>query len=295
MFEKKEDKLFDYAFGELNAHDAQVFEAALLSDEASAEEAKFLQSLKSDLVSLRDIPEMQYSKERLRDAILGQGLKPSKPAFPWLNWVLAPSAMACVFALGYVMMNGTSKREPVLVSKPPAINNASTSNPFVESEGSKVVDSRTSDDFPDVQDTHWAYEGSDGKVHVTPSYGSETSKSSAEKMVKYSIHSRSGSNSREVGNPAIENNIKEDSKDKSRAVSLKTGAAPGAGPGGIVDINYGKSSSALRDNSSDMAPKGDVQSDSDVTLILIDKDQDSGVGAAVATEVNNRSHVVIGG
>ena len=115
MFEKKEDKLFEYAFGDLDAHDAQVFEASLLKDDASAEELKFLQSIKGDLMSFRDIPEMQYSKERLRDAILGQGLKPSRPSLPWLNWVLAPGALACTFALGYVLMNGTSHKEPVLV------------------------------------------------------------------------------------------------------------------------------------------------------------------------------------
>ena len=92
MFNNKEDKLFEYAFGDLNSRDAQIFEAGLLKDDEIAEQAKFLQSLKGDLASFRDIPEMQYSKERLRDAILGQGLKPTRPGLPWLNMILAPGA-----------------------------------------------------------------------------------------------------------------------------------------------------------------------------------------------------------
>ena len=65
---KNDDELLNLAFGELSDRDSQAFEARLLGDASAQKELDLLRTLRSDMVGLRDIPEMQFSKERLRDA-----------------------------------------------------------------------------------------------------------------------------------------------------------------------------------------------------------------------------------
>lgn len=267
MFNKKEDKVFEYAFGDLSAREAQIFEAGLLKDDATAEEAKFLQSIKGDLASFRDIPEMQYSKERLRDAILGQGLKPSKPSLPWLNMVLAPGAMVCVFALGYVLMNGTSRKAPVIIGTPTVADSSKgvglkSPAPKLEKPTPTVADNNDKSGFPDVKDSHWAYDDSAGSARsiVVRSVAKKHSRTSG-MMVSRTIDI--------VGPPAG---------------IMKPFAAASSGG----SASFEGASDALADPSKPIV-------DTNNTLILIDKDQDSGVGAPVATEVNDSKNVIIGG
>ncbi|HLO98583.1 MAG TPA: hypothetical protein VK171_08305, partial [Fimbriimonas sp.] len=74
----RQDQIFEYAFGEMSAQDAQVFEATLLNDIEAQKEINALKGLRNDFSLLSDIPEMQFSKERLRTAILDQGIQPKK-------------------------------------------------------------------------------------------------------------------------------------------------------------------------------------------------------------------------
>ena len=270
MFEKKEEKLFEYAFGDLDAREAQIFEANLLRDEVSAEEAKFLQSIKGDLSSFRDIPEMQYSKERLRDAILGQGLKPSRPGLPWLNWVLAPGAVACTIALGYVLMNGTSRKNPTYVgpntvaenTKPNGITlpkqDLKRPEPIVATNSAKsTTDAGTSDVIRDI-------EGSTGPRTVI--------------LSTRRVHTKKHVDTPSGGLLAMD-----------RTSAPKFDAAPTASlapSGGFVGPESPVYSLAEPAKSTAVL---------DATLIIIDKDQDSGVGTSVATEVNDTKNVVIGG
>ena len=281
MFEKEEDKLFEYAFGDLDAHDAQIFEASLLKDEVSAEEAKFLQSIKGDLMSFRDIPEMQYSKERLRDAILGQGLKPSKPAFPWLNWVLAPGALACTFALGYVMMHGTSRKDPVYIG--PEVADKSGAGPKLPTQELKkpgsMVASNTDEKpgFPDVIDSHWAY---DKGFEPHGSGNSSVAKTSSAVEMKYRP-SRKHSKS----------NVPSTSTMVAMNVANKISAAPSGYVASVASLSGSVSSTESTKDTIESTTTPVV----DATMILIDKDQDSGVGAPVATEVNDTKNVIVGG
>jgi hypothetical protein len=282
MFEKKEDKLFGYAFGDLDAQDAQVFEAALMKDEATAEEVKFLQSIKGDLASFRDIPEMQYSKERLRSAILGQGLKPSRPGFPWLNWVLAPGAAACVVAVGYVLMNGTSRKDPTLIGGPNMASNSGVGIKLPEQNLTKpepIVVEKDVDEtpagFPDIKDSHWASDDTSGKL---------TFRFSEKRGKVYKVSDR---RSRPKAPLLVMRDIKKDaveiaSESVKTSVSL-TGVGGGAGIAGAPSL------------AADSAFKAEPLSSVDATMIMINKDQDSGVGAPVATEVNDTKNVVIGG
>ena len=273
MFEKKEEKLFEYAFGDLDARDSQIFEASLLKDEASTEEVKFLQSIKGDLASFRDIPEMQYSKERLRDAILGQGLKPSRPGLPWLNWVLAPGALVCTFALGYVLMNGTSRKNPTYVgpntlaenSKPNGITlpkqELTKPEPIVATNSAKsTTDAGGPEVIRDIEGstaTRWVV-SSTRRVHT-----------------KKHVDTPSGG--------LLAMNTSE------RTSAPKFDAAPTASlasSGGFVGPESPVYSLAVPAKSTAVL---------DATLIIIDKDQDSGVGTSIATEVNDTKNVVIGG
>ncbi len=282
MFEKKEDKLFGYAFGDLDEHDAQVFEASLLKDEASAEEVKFLQSIKGDLASFRDIPEMQYSKERLRSAILGQGLKPSRPGFPWLNWVLAPGAAACVVALGYVLMYGTSRKDPTLIGVPSMASNSSVGIKLPEQKLTKpepIVAEKdangTPTGFPDVRDSHWASDDSVGTFRVSEKRDRVLKGSGRRSRTKAPLLAM-----REVKKSAVE----------MASESVKTSASLTGGSGGGGAISPGAAGFAA-----DSAMKSEPLPSVDATMIMINKDQDSGVGAPVATEVNDTKNVVIGG
>ena len=282
MFEKKEDKLFGYAFGDLDEQDAQVFEASLLKDEASAEEVKFLQSIKGDLASFRDIPEMQYSKERLRSAILGQGLKPSRPGFPWLNWVLAPGAAACVVALGYVLMNGTSRKDPTLIGGPEMASNSGVGIKLPEQKLTKpepIVAEvyKGSDKFPDVADTHWSSDDTGAR----PTYRMTEKRDKVFRTADRRSRTKA---------PLLAMMESKKSAVEMASESVKTSASLTGGNGGGGATSPGAASIA-RDSVLKAEPLPSV----DATIIMIDKDQDSGVGAPVATEVNDTKNVVIGG
>lgn len=284
MFEKKEDKLFGYAFGDLDEHDAQVFEASLLKDEDGAEEVKFLQSIKGDLASFRDIPEMQYSKERLRGAILGQGLKPSRLGFPWLNWVLAPGAAACVIALGYVLMNGTSRKDPTLIGGPNMASNSGVGIKLPEQKLTKpdavVVQedvNETPSGFPDIKDSHWASDDSGEKLTYRFS----------EKRDRVSKGSERRSRTK---SPFLAMRDVKMSAVEMASESVKTSASLTGGNGGGGAMSPG-AAGVVADSLMKSEPLPSV----DATMIMINNDQDSGVGAPVATEVNDTKNVVIGG
>lgn len=95
---RDENKLIELAFGELDAHEAEVLRRELAAD---AEAEKFVadfEALRLDMRQLdNDIPEHQLSTERLRHAILNQGLHevPRKRA-SWLSWFWMPAAAASV-------------------------------------------------------------------------------------------------------------------------------------------------------------------------------------------------------
>ena len=276
MFNKKEDQVFEYAFGDLNARESQIFEAGLLKDEVNAEEAKFLQSIKSDLVSFRDIPEMQYSKERLRDAILGQGLKPTRPGLPWLNLILAPGAAACVFALGYILMNGTSHKAPTLIGTPNVADASKSGGPklptqkLTKPEPIVAFNSKPKNSVEDVYTV---------PPDPSPAVGSRFIPEVAHYSVKKNIkHPKA---------PIIMVATNTAARTSTEIVGDAVSSAALVG-GGMTGAAFDSEKDTLSDPSKPIV-------DTSNTLILIDKDQDSGVGAPVATEVNDTKNVIIGG
>lgn len=289
MFEKKEDQLFDYAFGELDAHDAQIFEAGLLNDEEALAEVEFLRTMKDDLVSLRDIPEMQFSKERLRAAILEQGLKPKKPMTQWLNWVLAPTATACVLVLGFVLMNGVSHKDTQFIPGPNSF--AMTSQP--PKIDAPIVNKSLSG--PMIHSTPVATTTKNDSVHPS----SQPVKS---EVVHHSRkHKVTGNDKAPTNDPGMimvaSNDISDSAKRSTAALvgdSHEVAKADAAVTGVARDAAFDNSANS---DAMKVAFGNTFASTStaDSKMIEIDNDSDSGVGAAVATEVNNTANVVIGG
>ena len=276
MFEKKEDKVFGYVFGDLDAQDAQIFEANMLKDEISAEEVRYLQSMKDDLASFRDIPEMQYSKERLRHAILGQGLKPTRPGFSWLNWVLAPGAAACVFALGYVMMNGTNRKDPTYIGAPTVANGSVSGGLVLPKQDLKKPEPMVATNTKPEPTDKEIYASGGGPGPRITKYVSEG--------IQWSPRKRSKRTS--SGSPML---AMKTSEKISASLKDSSAIAPAGAGGGGGSISGNPEMTMPGSAALTSAPSIDA------TMILIDKDQDSGVGSPVATEVNDTRNVVIGG
>lgn len=113
MKRNSDDHLFNLAFGETSEAERAELEAKAATDPAVAAKLRELRNLKADLRSLADVPPDQLSNDRLRDAILGQGLKP-KQAFDW-SWVWMP-ALSCVLVAGLMMgIRHRQSVEPSLV------------------------------------------------------------------------------------------------------------------------------------------------------------------------------------
>lgn len=112
-----EDKLMDLAFGELNPEEAARLEARMEAEPNAARDLAFTRTMREDLLALsRDVPADQLSKERLRQAILGNGLHPMPMRRPLgLGWLWAP-ATAFVAAFVLVLLRSQSG-EPAYVAK----------------------------------------------------------------------------------------------------------------------------------------------------------------------------------
>lgn len=266
----RQDQIFEYAFGEMSAQDAQVFEASLLNDFEAQKEINLLKGIRTDYSLLSDIPEMQFSKERLRDAILDQGMQPkARPTFNWLQWIMAPVAVASMVMLSFVMLRGQSGEGPALVgsgSKPPMMSMT------VPGSGSGL-------------DNKFAAE--DSKEDKQPLVASAAKiDNSGQVEVKRKPLRRSNRNYLVVNtapkikaSPVVESAKKED----VMLINSTSGIAAPAGPGGGGGGGLGSSNAVM------------ASSASSETVVMIDKEQESGVGAVVATEVSVNSDVVIGG
>jgi len=112
MNRKFEDKLVRLAFGETNPRESSALERKVQSDPEAARALEAYQSLKIGLNLLTDVPPDQLSKERLQNAILGQGLRPLPAENPtrW-GWAWMPAtatAAALAFAwIGVRHMSGS--------------------------------------------------------------------------------------------------------------------------------------------------------------------------------------------
>jgi hypothetical protein len=122
MKRKFEEKVAQLAFGDLSADDAAKLEQEVQSDPEALRALSQYKDMREGLKSLAEVPDDQLSKERLRDAILTQGLKPvpTRRVSPH-SWLWMPG-VAC--SLGFVLMFGVNRLHhkfvaPNIVINPP--------------------------------------------------------------------------------------------------------------------------------------------------------------------------------
>jgi hypothetical protein len=281
----KDDLLFGYAFGELSDAEIAKIESELMLDDAFQSEANLLKDLKSDLKSFEEIPEMQFSTERLRDAILGQGLKPKKVAPQWLSWVSAPMALASVVLLAFVFTGGVNRmlgrqQNPVYVSAGSSQSANSLSGPMVavnestfslqsKATGSQV--SSSANQTPKSEDEKMQV-GRKGNRRLNPrnerAKGLVAALDTSSRPSLARPASQSARSMRNMGVPVGVNN------EVAGNVSISD-TVPEQGSASIIS-----------------AAKAEV---SPTEIVILNSERDAGTGAAIATEVKNPTNVVIGG
>lgn len=281
----KDDLLFGYAFGELSDAEIAKIESELMLDDALQSEANLLKDLKSDLKSFEEIPEMQFSTERLRDAILGQGLKPKKVAPQWLSWVSAPMALASVVLLAFVFTGGVNRmlgrqQNPVYVSAGSSQSANSLSGPMVA-----------------VNESTFSLQSKATGSQVSSS-ANQTSKSEDEKMQGGRKGNRrmNPRNERAKGLVAALDTSSRPSLARPASQSARSMRNMGV-PVGVnneVAGNVSLSDTVPEQGSASIisAAKAEV---SPTEIVILNSERDAGTGAAIATEVKNPTNVVIGG
>lgn len=281
----KDDLLFGYAFGELSDAEIAKIESELMLDDALQSEANLLKDLKSDLKSFEEIPEMQFSTERLRDAILGQGLKPKKVAPQWLSWVSAPMALASVVLLAFVFTGGVNRmlgrqQNPVYVSAGSSQSATSLSGPMVA-----------------VNESTFSLQSKATGSQVSSS-ANQTPKSEDEKMQGGRKGNRrlNPRNERAKGLVAALDTSSRPSLARPASQSARSMRNMGV-PGGVnneVAGNVSISDTVPEQGSASIisAAKAEV---APTEIVILNSERDAGTGAAIATEVKNPTNVVIGG
>lgn len=125
MSKRDLDLILRTAFNDQEDGDDAMIKEWLAQDQAAQSELKNMESLKVGLKSLADVPECQLSSERLREAILTQGVKPNRPAaYPWWKFALPAAAVAAVAWL--VVPNLHLDRQPQLSGSTAVAKNEAT-------------------------------------------------------------------------------------------------------------------------------------------------------------------------
>jgi hypothetical protein len=106
MKRRDEDQLIHLAYGELESEESATLEAAL-SPRASELLGEY-RSLNADIKLLNRIPEPQIGTERIREAILGQGLKGRRSLTRWAVLLVPVAAAAFAYAVVSVRLSSTS-------------------------------------------------------------------------------------------------------------------------------------------------------------------------------------------
>ena len=185
--------------------------------------------------------------------------------------ILAPGAAACVFALGYILLNGTSQKAPTLLGTPNVADASKSGGPKLPAQKltkpSAVIATNT-DKGVGVPD-----------VRATTSHRASSDREVAHYSVKKNIKHPKAPMIMVAANTA--------GLTSTELVSNAVTSAALVG-GGMTGAAFDGSNDKLEDFSKPIV-------DTSNTLILIDKEQDSGVGASVATEVNDTKNVIIGG
>lgn len=105
MKKNTENKWIEYAFGELDASEAEMLRQELAEDAEATKFVSEFEALRQDLKLLDEAPDHQLSTERLRHAILNEGLHKQKKRAGVLSWIWMPGAAAAVTFVLLTVLN----------------------------------------------------------------------------------------------------------------------------------------------------------------------------------------------
>ena len=112
---KFEEKLLRLAYGETTPKESAAIERQAQADPEAARTLAEYRQMRTDLDLLSEIPPDQFSKERLRDAILGQGLKPlPMPTSSRWGWTWMPIS-AFAIAFGWLTIRHMNAPDPLIL------------------------------------------------------------------------------------------------------------------------------------------------------------------------------------
>lgn len=261
---RKDDHLFDLAFDAANAEEIERAKKGL--DAHSAKKVDDMRWLKEGLVELREVPEDQMSVERLRDAILGQGLKPHAEPSRW-SWLWMPTTAgltAC--ALMFVLQARNRQVDPQIMipegpafSQPFAFNfDPTEADPTGSQLSMKAVERETSKPVAQVRNTPR------GRGARPSAPVEKTANAPVVPMMM-------------VASEAIQTGI-------------RTGMAT------VGSRHAGARGDASGDAAMMAAPAAmDAMMPDDSGVVLIQNEKDAQTGAPIATEVNSTNNVLVGG
>jgi|GEM_PF-811566 len=273
---KFEEKLARLAFGDLSPEEAARIESQAAQDPEAARALETFREMRSGLKAMATIPDDQLSKERLRDAILAQGLRPvPERARPSLGWLWMPVA-ACTLAFGLMTFKNRPTGEPVVMIP------ASTKDLVADARLEPKV--TPTPDLPTV--TSKPVEKFDLTREEREASAAATTTNRVEKVVAATAVEESKPRKRRVRR----------ARQERKPIVIETNLPP-------VEESIGNSSVAgvVATNSQ---PK---QSDSESTvatlqappttgpIVLIDAQPDANTGAPAATEVGSATNVLVGG
>jgi hypothetical protein len=127
MNKRLEEKLAMLAFGDMSPEEVTRLEQEVVGDREASLVLEQYRGMRSGLRAMADIPEHQLSTERLRNAVLNQGLKPKSR--PQLGWLWMPT-MAAALAFGFVFIRNAQNSPLSGLPGNFAKNDISKPNPF---------------------------------------------------------------------------------------------------------------------------------------------------------------------
>lgn len=116
MKNKLEEKLAMLAFGDLSPEDTARLENEVAEDGEARRILNQYRGMRLDLKAMAEVPEHQLSTDRLRHAILNEGMKRTKPR-PQFGWLWMPAAV-CALVFGGLMLRDRNSALPVAIKAP---------------------------------------------------------------------------------------------------------------------------------------------------------------------------------
>ena len=259
-----EDQLARLAFGDLSDAESVALESQASLDPHLQKTLSEYRSIREGLRSLANVPDHQLSNERLRDAILGTGLRP-KPVrtmdFSWL-W-MSGAAAALAVGLMVILHRGRSMNPELVGLDNPMGLAASTpfsSNPFASTSSTGAMVAKVRAPKKIEQPAHSVL------VALLP----------APHVRHHRLH-----RTHDVSNDGLLATIF--SGDTS---TVNTKEAPVA----TSQIPSGSTPAGL--TTADLKP---VDNNPAPSVVVIEPDKDQNTGAQRATEIGTPSNVVVGG